>query len=333
MDAYIDYPNFCSYLNSMSNHNFNKCNDVLLNSFNLHFTFDKSLLSKAKKEIKRNFDIWARTATKNRNGKSSEWKVDFPNRPITPAIYQDLHDFELSSVYMLDGDDVQRFEEAGCLLVATKGKELEKMLNLQIASSFIPTKQYRIRDMRNWDLIGENSSPCTDIILVDQYLFAQSDLEYNVNSYALLEQLCKWAKNEIINIVIFTFRDYKDNEIRRDIPFKTIERNIKSRVKDLTGAEPNLTFVILPAQEQHDRTIVTNYKMFTSGDSFKYFRDGVNVSLCSHGEWMYVSSLVDSDILMQSREFLHDMQEVLDKVKDGVMSIIGDRKCNFLSFD
>ena len=59
MEAYIDYPNFCSYLMSMSNQDFAKCNEVLLSNFNLNFTFDKVELTKnSKKEIKKNFDLW-----------------------------------------------------------------------------------------------------------------------------------------------------------------------------------------------------------------------------------------------------------------------------------
>lgn len=332
MDAYIDFPNFCSYLSSMSNQDFVKCNEALLAGFNLYFTFDKKEMLNAKKEVKRNFEQWSRLATRNRNGKKNDWNISFPPRPISEDTHASFNKEQLSSVYMIDGENVHKWAETGCLLIAEKGKELDIIKNLQIAEAFNPTKQFRIRSMSDWSAFGKNSSPCTDIILVDQYVFSQSELEYEVNSYALLEQLCKWAKDTAINIVIFTLNEYKDGNSRSSVPFNTIKRKLKERLKDQIGIEPNITFVVLPGQEQHDRTILTNYKMYTSGDSFKYFRDGANVSLCTHGEWMYISSLHDIDNLQNAKEFVTDLQKVIDKVKGGLMSIIGDKKSFFLNF-
>ena len=186
--------------------------------------------------------------------------------------------------------------------------------------------------MADWSAFGNNSSPCTDIILVDQYVFSQSEVEYEVNSYALLEQLCKWTKGTAINIVIFTLRGYKDADTYTTIPFNIIMRNLKRRLGDLVGVEPNITFVIMPGKVKHDRTILTNYKMYTSGDSFKYFKDGVNVSLCTHGDWMYINSLHDNDNFQNAKDYVHDLQDVIDGVKDGLMSILGDKKSFFLKF-
>lgn len=316
----------------MSNQDFAKCNEVLLGAFNLCFTFDKSDLQKAKKEVKRNFDLWLRTATKNRNGKKNDWNINFPPRPVHKSSHESFSRDMLSSIYMLDGDNVKEWAETGCVLVAEKGREIDTIKKLQISNAFIPTKQFRIRSMSDWTTFGNNSAPCTDVIVVDQYLFSQSELDYEVNSYSLLEQLCKWANNTSVNIIIFTLKDYKDGDSRFDVPFVTIERRLKDRLSQQIGVEPNVTFVVLPVQEQHDRTILTNYKMYTSGDSFKYFKDGTNVSLCTHGEWMYISSLHDDDVLQNAQDFIHDLQGIIDNVKSGLMSIRGDRKSFFLNF-
>lgn len=316
----------------MSNHDFVKCNEVLLSAFNLCFTFDKSDIQKAKKEVRHNFDLWLKTATKNRNGKKNDWNIEFPQRPVHKSFHASFSTDMLSSIYMLDGEDVKEWAETGCLLVAEKGKELETIKKLQICNTFIPTKQFRIRDMSDWTILGENSTPCTDIIIVDQYLFSQSELEYELNSYSLVGELCKWAKSTPINIVFFTLKEYKDGEQYQDVPFRTIERKLKDNLYQQIGMEPNITFVILPAQKQHDRTILTNYKMYTSGDSFKYFKDGANVSLCTHGEWMYISSLYDDGVLQNAQDFICDLQKIIDDVKGGLMSIRGDKKSFFLKF-
>lgn len=332
MNAYIDFSSFCSYLSSMSNKDFPKCNEVLLSACNLCFTFDKSEFLKAKKEVKRKFDLWLKTATKNRNGKKSDWNISFPPRPVHKSSHESFPREMLSSIYMLDGENVKEWAETGCLLVAEIGEEIDTIKKLQISNAFISTKQFRIRSMSDWTTFGNNSTPCTDVIIVDQYLFSQSELDYEVNSYSLLKQLCKWANNTSINIVIFTLRDYKDGDSRIEVPFVTIERNLKERLSQQIGVEPNVTFVVLPAQEQHDRTILTNYKMYTSGDSFKYFKEDTNVSLRTHGEWLYISSLHDDDVFRNAQDFIRDLQEIIDKVKCGVMSIRGDKKSFFLKF-
>lgn len=316
----------------MGKDDFDECNTILLSNFNLYFTFDKKEMLKAKKNLKRNFERWSRLATKNRKGKSNYWNISFPPRPITKNTHETFTEEQLSSVYMIDDVNVNEWADTGCLLIATKGKELDVIKNLRIADSFNPTKQFRIRSMSDWSSFGNNSSPCTDIILVDQFVFAQSEFEYEVNSYALIEQLCKWSKDVVINIVIFTLKDYKDGMDRLSVPFNTIKRKLKEKLRNIIGKEPNITFVVLPGQEQHDRTIFTNYKMFTSGDSFKYFREGANVSLCTHGEWMYVSSLHDIDNHQNGKDFIMDLQAVIERVKGGLMSIIGDKKSLFLHF-
>ena len=333
MNAYIDFPNFCSYLNSMSNADFQKCNETLLENCNLRFTFDKSKMGTTKKEIRRNFEMWLRTATKNRNGFCNEWQCDFPNRPVKEASYDGFTAEQLTSIYMLDGEGVEEWNQRGFLLIAPTGKELDVIKQLQIEGSFLPAKSFRIRKMVDWSVLDKNSAPCTDIILVDPYIFAQSDVEYEVNAYALLTKLSRWARGFPINIVIFTMQRYKDGDTYRDINFKMIERQLKRILKEQTGAEPCITFVFISNKEQHDRTILTNYKMYTSGDSFKYFRGNEAAPLSSHGEWFYIHSLYDKDSRQNAQEFLKDMQDVIETVKKRAFSIVGDKKSLFLDFD
>lgn len=316
----------------MSNQEFSECNAALLSSCDLCFTFDKNKLFKAEKNVRINFDLWSRLATKNRNGKENRWNVNFPSRPVNENIHSTFTKEQLSSIYMIDDENLNDWENTGCLLIAHKGKELDVIKKLQIAGKFNSTKQFRIKSMSDWSVIRNNSAPCTDIILVDRYIFAQSDFEYNINSYALLEQLCKWANETTVKIVIFTLSRYLNNHHNKDIPFLKIKRNLKSRLKKIIGIEPCITFVILPKKEQHDRTIFTNYKMYTSGDSFKYFKDKENVSLCTHGEWMYISSLHDKDNHDNAKEFLNDLQTIVDNVKSRSDSVKGDKKSSYLHF-
>lgn len=332
MDAYIDLQNFCTYLSSMSHQDFQEINNVLLANFDLKFTFtQQDLLRTAKKDIKRNFETWIRFATKNRNGRGNEWNVAYPARPVDDSIFR-VEPPRLSALYMLSGDEISQIAEKGCLLIARNGDELDILRNLRVNDKFIPTKKYRIRDMHDWSIVRENASPCTDIIIVDQYLFLQQEIEYEDNVYSILDNLCRWTNGYPINIVFFAFNAGVDSGVSYSVPVPTIIRNLKERLERLTGTVPNITFVKLPAHMQHDRTIVTNYKMITSGDSFKYFRGGSNISMCSHGEWMDVSSFYDVDVFSNALAFLDDIQVILDDAKKRLMDIQGDKKSNYLRF-
>lgn len=337
MNAYIDYNNFCSYLKAQGHQDWNDCNTMLMRNLNLFFTFDKLKLAQSKKEVKMRADAWLTKATQGRKNLKMVWNDGTVPEPL-PERFHETSDFDrLTSVYLLDREGAQALADKGLLLVGTVGKELETLKNLGIVTEvgetpeFVPTRQFRIRAMTDWSVVGANASPCTDIIIVDQYIFAQSDTEYDINSYALIEQLCKNA-HDTVNIVLFTFNNYDDAGQRMQIPITTIIRNLKEKIRQSTGHEPNVTIAILPSQAQHDRTILTNYKLITSGDSFKYFRGGANVALCSHGEWLYVNSHYDKKNLEGSQAFLTDMQAVVDTIKGGIATVYGDRKCNFLNF-
>lgn len=337
MDIYIDFPNFCSYLSSMSHRDFKEVNEIMMASCDLKFTFDQSKMAMVKKDIKNKFQIWLTGATKNRHGRSNEWNVLYPQRPIDRNNFLKADPQKLSSIYLISGEDADKESHVGCLLIADGNNDIDIIKNLQVANRFIPTKKYRIRDMTNWSNIGNNSSPCTDIIIVDQYLFLQEEIYFEKNAYAILEELSKWAKNEILNIVIFCFFEgcYKDSSNHRvpyQIPSPSIQRAIKKKIENVVGVEPNLTLVKLPQFCQHDRTIFSNYKMFTSGDSFTYFKGDDNISMCSHGEWMHVDSLIDNDNYNNAFSFISDLQDVVNDAQKHLGSIIGDKQCNYLLF-
>lgn len=331
MDAYIDFPNFCSYLNSMSNQDFKECNQILLGSCNLRFSFDKSEMNKTKMVTRSNFDIWLRGATTNRQGLCNEWNCAFPQRPveIDKVPNEKFTAEQLTSIYMLDGEGVKDWAEKGNLLVAPVGEELNVIKKLQTDGEFRTSTSFLIYGMKDWSTVEKNCAPCTDIIIVDPYIFAQSDWEYESNSYALLKSLCRWAKNTPINIVIFTQDNYHNSHQNIRVPFETIKRNLKQVLGDVIGEEPNVTFVIISRSDKHDRRILTNYKMYVSGDSFKYFKNG---GLISSGDSLDIHSLYDKRNLELAWQYLESLQNIVNKKKMGVGLILGDQKSLFLNF-
>lgn len=332
MKAYIDFENFCSYLSSMSSQEFNACNETLRENFDIMFSFDPKVLTNAKKEIKRRYGIWSTKATTNRNGKRIEWKVENPCHSCSSIDEKQFAVEDLMALYMLDCESAEKLAKQGCMLIATKGQELEVLKNLQIDSRFIPTMMYRIREMKDWQVVSNAATPCSDIILVDRYIFTKTEPEIKLNLVSLLKELSRENCGSNLNIVIFTEATYHDKAAGYiNVPFPTMSRIIKEELKGANGTKPNVTFVIFK-QEKHDRTILSNYRMIVSGDTFNFFKEGDNISLCTYGDWMFISSLSDTRNMDNAKSYLQDLQQIVDNAKRRLNDIQGDKKSNFLHF-
>lgn len=320
MNAYFDLPNLRSYAKSGGHQYFQSCTAMLRQNFNIHFCFDKKLLSKEKKQSIQSIMNLMKLLTRNRGDNDAIfWGEKFPPRPLNSGLYSKMSIEQLTSLYFLDDPAIQEMIQHGCLLFASEGNEIKVLSNLLIEGRDIPTNKYAVREMKNWQVIEDNASPCTDIIIIDPYLFAQSDLLFEYNAYKIIEILCQVNTFEV-NVVIFTFKNTL---------FNMIERQLKM----LIGEKLKLTFVVLPETgkwKEHDRTILINYKMFDSSPSFTYFGDnGENVC---NGRWLNVNSHGDRKIRDLSLKYIQDLQMLIDERKSGLNSIIGDKKCNFLKF-
>lgn len=325
MDVYIDYKNLCSYLESKSKDEdgWKECNEVLRKYFNIYFNFDEDKLNfnNEDRRIKLIYEKWSTLFTRGRGGLEYKCGSNFPTCPIKSDIHNSFNTEQLSSIYMLDRVGVKEWAEKGVLLVAPVGKELDVIKKLQINNKFEPTRMFPIKILKDWSKFGENSSPCTDIIIADPYIFAQKEENYEVNILALLDQLCH-AKGMPINIVIFTYKYYIENQNKEYPDFYDIISKIKKKI----DVEPNVTIVTTTGE--HDRTIFTNYKLYTSGDSFKYFDN--NGEHITKGRTFSIISIYDSDNKKLSSDFIEDMQKVIDG--KGKNCILGDKKSNFLKF-
>lgn len=329
MDVYIDYKNFCSYLESKSKDEdgWNECNKVLRKYFNIYFNFDKDKLNfNDVDRIKPIYDTWITSFTEERGELEYKCGSNFPICPIKSDIHNSFTPEQLSSIYMLDRVGVEEWAEKGVLLVAPVGKELDVLKKLQIKNKFDPLEMFSTKDLKDWSKFGDNSSPCTDIIIADPYIFAQEEESYEKNFLALLVELCQHAKGMPINIVIFTCNWYIDNQIKIYPKFNKIIKQIKDKVQDKIDVKPNVTIVKTTAE--HDRTIFTNYKLYVSGDSFKYFdKNGEHIT---KGRMFSISSIYKSEYKEFSSDFIEDMQKVIDG--KGKNRISGDKKSNFLKF-
>lgn len=333
MNIYVDLDNLSSYASKGGSEHFAACNEMLRKNFNIHFTFSKTTLENCKKKIREPIMKLMRTLTRARGSESDKltWESNFPMCPITEDFYDNLNWEQLMSLYWLSDKSATDVQKHGLLMIASVGEELKSLLQLFIDNEALPTKKFPLREMKDWGLLRQHSMPCTDIIIIDPYFFAQSDYLYERNSYQVIAELSHHACGKPLNIVIFTNPQYRlENNGYVDVPFPSILRNLKTLISDICGNEPNITIVKLPKKEEHDRTIITNYKMFVSGDSFTFFdNDGNNTS---HARWFDVNSLAHKHIHEQVTRYLKELQCITDTQEAGLMGIVGDKVSNFLTF-
>lgn len=259
-----------------------------------------------------------------------------PERPISLNFYKNLQCREdLTAIYLLDDQNTAATKSKGHLLIGGVGEEITILSNLfyenfQFSKDLVPK-----RDMPSWNALDSYILPCTDIIIVDSFIFAEESLlDYNL--LALLKVLSPKSSNSKINLVIFTAPDYaiqqSNGKYITVVPnWDSIRKKINNKFKP-ERIKVNITFVTYRDLEEHDRSIFTNYNNSHSGDSLNYYDSqgnvitkGRNYEIHSHG----LKDHLDNSFLL-----LDDLQKVLNKLNDEKYKhcIKGDKKSNFLKF-
>lgn len=327
MDIYIDKANLKSFVSSSTNKDFADCNRMLTKKFDLKFTFSKEEIANDT-EIKQ----WITIMNDGFNGTIC-WNVNHPPRPLKSNSHISFTREQLSSVYLIEDERIDQLQDYGLLLYGGIGSEIEVLSSLIMkGTDYGFTKQLPIKNLSNWKDLRDYTSPCSDIILIDKFLFSFEEL-YSVNVYALINEICSHAKKTKINIVIFTEPKCYDKRTKASfVPdWQNIKDKIKSIVETNIGTKPNVTLVLSSNLGEHDRTIFTNYKSIESGDTFNYF--DLSWRVISTGRHIEIFSLADRDFFVNSMKFVSDMQDIIDntkKINNG--NIVGERKSNYLNF-
>lgn len=339
MDIYIDKEHLKSYIKESSDSRFPKSNYALKEKFNIHFLFPKGELipvdgeSYEVHQTKLMVRQWIVSMTDGVGSSNILWKEKLPQK--VQGSNDPLDGFtisQLSSVYWLNPQKLFNKDGDNRLIFANIGKELDSLSSLLIKNF---TKQIEIKKMKSWDDIIPFISPCSDIILVDQYIFSSPEI-YDFNIYSLLKTLSGLAHKCKLNVVVFTtpysmVENSYGKKIRIDHDWKKIIKEIKSRVFEATEQEINVTFVLSSNIDEHDRLLFTNYKGFFSGDTYNYFNSKGDV--ISKGRFLDIYSLLEPDYLEHWTTFINDMQAKIYEVeKMNLDNVKGDKKCHFLKF-
>ena len=356
MKLYIDLEN----LKSLANNQDSEIMRLIKENFDVFYTFDEQDIKKEKRQKIVKIENWQKNLSSGRMGKGVCYNAILPSFCEEDNGTWNPKD-ELQSLFLIKENSII----PNGLIASRRNDGCDALRNLLIENKCVPAKFYYTRpekgkEIQKWEIVSKNVSPCTDIIINDLYMFAQSDTEYGSNSYKLIEELCKRSVGQKLNIVIVTrmYFNMNKNKKQKDGSIKTVSvpysiltnsiiRNIKRIAEEVTNCEANVTIIAQRDEHSdkriHDRTIFTNYKLFISGDSFKYYRDKVDdnpntTEFISHGLWFGVCSLFDDEHRKIAKRFLDDIQEIIDesrKIDESpntlTKTIYGDRESNFLT--
>lgn len=336
MRLYIDKENMISFLASKQKKGFWFCRQMMINQLDLFFNFTK----KEAREIE-GFDTIAyelADGVANRDIRYlKEGEQKYPVRPLKVTCANEFDRQSLMSIFLLADEKAVAIKERQEIMISQCGTEVDLLNRL-----YFEDCQYEDRDLvkniNQWSQLEQYVLPSTDIILIDQYILSDDSI-YTYNVYPLLKILASPTPDKKINIVVITKKEHFNPQTKQTfVPdWNGISTQIKLNLKK-KHAVINVTFVLLPSwmkdqkTEEHDRTILTNYRRYYSGDSFNYVSS--TGKIISAGREWEVSSLARKKNHNLAIQLLEDIQYRIDEMKklNNPDLIIGDKESRFLSF-
>lgn len=336
MRLYIDKENMISFLASKQKKGFRFCRQMMVNQLDLFFNFTK----KEAREIE-GFDTIAYELADGVANRDicylKEGEQKYPIRPLKVTCANEFDRQSLMSVFLLADEKAVTIKERQEIMISQCGTEVDLLNRL-----YFEDCQYEDRDLvkniNQWSQFEQYVLPSTDIILIDQYILSDDSI-YKYNVYPLLKILASPTPDKKINIVVITKKEHFNPQTKHTfVPdWNGISAQIKLNLKK-KHAVINVTFVLLPSwmkdqkTEEHDRTILTNYRRYYSGDSFNYVSS--TGKIISAGREWEVSSLARKKNHNLAIQLLEDIQYRIDEMKklNNPDLIIGDKESCFLSF-
>ncbi len=369
MDVYFDKDNLKSYINRVMDCNNRICREyrdidnMLQEQCDLFFSFsEKELidycsreqidkLDDREREKRVKISHWMGMMTEGTHGHSIEYEKEFSlkspgfsTRDDSMLTLEDKHYRWYTSVVFQSKKkyECNKIKQLG-LLSSIPTFEVETLQKLFINEKYIPSKIYYLRDEEGRVAMKEGycGIPCTDILISDPYVFSKKEEHpYKTNIYAIIDSLCNGNKG--VNIVFYT-QYYQEFPSLVSPEFDVIKKHINTEYHaKVTFIKPNIKELkkrdSTIKDEQHDRYIITNYRMIASGNSFTYFDKDNKYS--SKGLWATVGSLSDRDNYLVFLNVIRDIQHVINKCGSSDRSetdtkrfIYGDMESNFLNFE
>lgn len=325
MDLYLDKNNLCSLIKAKKYSDaelYLECNRLLKKHFHFVFNFDRE---SCKCDTTLLPWLLAMTNGRGKHEDSDDFRSDmFPERPVKTNFRNNMDWKVFMSMFLIDDEKTESLKNTHSMLIGGVGDEIALLSRLFCNDSFDLHSIYNIRDKKifpGWSILKEDGHimPCSDIVIADRYLFSSNEMVLEKNIYTLLRLFAEEKREQKVNIVFFT------DEID-----ETYRLKIKKQVETIFGKKSGskVTFVMFNNERPHDRFILTNYRLFRSGDSFNnYFNE--KGRLKTGGLTLDVDSLANNNVCTIVNEIQGWFQDICDK---NPSRIFGSKESNFIRF-
>ena len=331
MRVYFDEKNIASFFGSSSHTAFQDCLRMIKSQCDIYFTFPKEIFANPP------YNLILNQLSSGRGISLKPQFIElFPPRPLKSNIHKDFNRDELTAVYLIDDEKIETVKSVGAVLIGAPGEEIDTLSKLfyddyQYTISFTPKE-----DMPTWDVLSSVIQPCSDIIIIDRFLFAEQELiEYNLHSF--LKVISNNSVEKKFNLVIFTDSVQQiriNGRIEQFEPdWSKIRSDIISYFRKINKRSAiNVTIVASREIGEHDRSIFMNYANHSSGDSLNYYDS--NGRIITNGRHYTIYSHGLRKNLDNGYSIIDDMQNVINKISSPQKkdAIFGDKKCHFLKF-
>lgn len=166
----------------------------------MFFTFVKGDILQLDSLEKQDAMQWLTQMTSGVNASNHDnvkWGSLFPSRPLNVDSFKGE---QLTAVYCLSKESDPKLEahaKKGNFLIACEGQEIAILSSLYF-DSLQYTKNI-FHKISSWEDLKEYVSPCTDIIIADQFIFSSPEL-YQKNIYSLIRALCSKVKTRMLTL-------------------------------------------------------------------------------------------------------------------------------------
>ena len=212
MRVYFGINNIISFIHSSKDNRqkFDNCIRLIKDNFDIHWCFKREEIDKLGKDDRADFYSWLKMMD-SLSG-ISQWE-DSISEPI------DLSDWNLlTAIYCIDNVSQRKG-----LIVARQGEELNAFSSLLFDGN--QDMKNVFYDISKWSDLNTYSSPCTDIVISDPYIFSNPEL-YETNIFSILRELCLKTDGRV-NMVFFTLKEDPDTHFAPN--WNQIYTGIRSR--------------------------------------------------------------------------------------------------------
>lgn len=271
----------------------------------------------------------------------------YPERPVKTNFLNGSSLERRNAIYLLSGEDHKLMDTLPALIGGV-GEEIRTLNKMFVDEDYNLHRLYNIQDkdcFAGWQQFDQDGHilPTSDILILDRFLFGgkndniqEIDLENNL--YKILALFAEKQRFKL-NIVFFTdgIRNkeiWKSRKRRIEQIFKNRNKNISVKVSFILYSRsfPKYRYDIVKRLYPHDRIILTNYRMFRSGDTFCYYDSKGNI--ITNGLHLDVDSLSHIQNYNYMKSIIKYAQEIYDEIKaignDDL--IYGDKESNYIRF-